>query len=105
MKIKWPDFAQDPDYCEHKVAYDYYLVDEDGNVRDLQRGKNLPDWLTMWDSGHRFEVQTDDKEYVGKYTIQVKAVIDDKYFYVPPLEPALLEIELEIFGKDFTVAE
>ena len=36
--------------CDHLVKYDFFLINEDGEVRDLDRGKNLPDWLTFWDS-------------------------------------------------------
>ena len=84
LEIAWSDFVQDPAECEHRVSYDYFLVDEDGNVRNLEDGDNLPDWLTMWNAGHRFEVLTDDDDYVGKYTIRVKAVIEDKYFATVP---------------------
>ena len=71
----------------------------------MKDGDNLPDWVTMWNQGRRFEINTDDSDYAGKYTIQVKAVILDKYFYTVPWEEDTLEIELEIFAKDFTVAE
>ena len=105
LEIQWTNFVQDPNYCEHKVKYEYYLVDEfNGEVTDLKGGRNLPDWLRLKDGGYRFDVLTSNDEYVGKYTLQVKAVIEDKYFAVIPLQQAILEIELEIFAKDFTVA-
>ena len=65
LEITWTDFAQEPSICNHEVKYDFFLINEDGEVRDLERGGNLPDWLTFWDSGRRFEVLTDDVDDVG----------------------------------------
>ena len=80
------------------------MINEDGEVRDLERGKNLPDWLTFWDSGHRFEVLTDDIDDVGEYFIQIVAVLDDRFFNTPPLEPASTMVEIDIVGNGLTVA-
>ena len=104
LEIAWPDFAQDPDNCDRTIKYDYFLINEDGEVRDLDRGKNLPDWLTFWDSGHRFEVLTDDIDDVGEYFIQIVAVLDDRFFNTPPLEPYSTMVEIDIVGNGLTVA-
>ena len=56
-------------------------------MRDLDRGKNLPDWLTFWDSGHRFEVFTDNLDDRGKYFIQIVAVLGNRFFNTAPLSP------------------
>jgi hypothetical protein len=87
------------------VKYDYFLINEDGEVRDLERGDNLPDWLTFWDGGHRFEVLTDDEDDVGEYFIEIVAVLEDRYFETAPDTPYSTMVQIEILGNGLIVGE
>ena len=105
LEITWTDFAQEPSICNHEVKYDFFLINEDGEVRDLERGGNLPDWLTFWDSGRRFEVLTDDVDDVGEYFIEIVSVLRSDYFAEPPVSPASTMVQIEILGSGLVVGE
>ena len=74
-------------------------------MRDLERGKNLPDWLTFWEGGFRFEVLTDDIDDVGEYVIEIVSALPDRYFLIAPSTPPSTRVEVEIVGNELTVAE
>ena len=105
LEISWPGFTQDPAECDHLVKYDFYLINEEGDVRDLERGKNLPDWLTFWEGGLRFEVLTEDLDDVGEYIIEIVSALPDRYFITAPTTPPSTRVEIEIVGNELTVAE